>query len=331
MALARSRRKPLELAPGYDTGKFRTREPDRGPARLRLARHAGHAAALREDGLGFHAGRLDARSRTLDAARRLRTGDPARARAPGNDHARDAARRAARAASDARAGPRRSGGRSHGDPGQHGPPRPRPRSDVHRPRQPHEGERQHGRLAGLERHRRGSREAALGGALERRHRDGSLDGRRSRPHARGDRARRHGSDRHGADLFDDRRAPDRRSGRGGDPRRSRAPGAPGRRLHDGPRRRAARAPAAGARPADRHREPRRLAARQVDARARTAESDVRAVGRDLRRAAPLRRDLLDRRRAAARRPRRRHRRRAARRALDALRADGARLAPTAAR
>ena len=189
---------------------------------------------------------------------------------------------AARAAPDARAGPRRGRGRSHGDPRQHGAPRPAPRSDVHRPRQPHQGQRQHGRLAGLERHRRGSREAALGRALERRHRDGSLDGRRSRPHARGDRARRDGSDRHRADLLDDHRAPHRRSRRRGDPRRPRAPGAPGRRLHDDPRRRAARAPAAGARPADRHREPRRLAARQVDARARAPEPDVRAVGRDLR-------------------------------------------------
>ncbi len=51
---------------------------------------------------------------------------------------------------------------------------------CHRPREPDQGQRQHGRLARLELHRRGGREAALGRALGRRHGDGPLDGRRSR-------------------------------------------------------------------------------------------------------------------------------------------------------
>ena len=100
----------------------------------------------------------------------------------------------------------------------------------------------------------------------------------------------------------------------------------GRRLHDGPRRRALRAPALRAPAADRNRLARRLAARQVDDRPRQAEPDVHAVGRHLRDPAALRRDLLDRRRAAPRRPRGRDGRRAARGARDARRADRARLA-----
>ena len=312
LAAPAARRQPLEHAPGNDTRKFRAPERGRRAALLRVPGHAGHAAAVRQDRLGLHAGRLEKTRRALDAALGLHAGDTARARAPGRGHARDAPGRRARAAPDGRAGPRRGGGGSHGDPREPGPPRPSPGSDLHRPRQPHQGERQHGRIAGLERDRRGGREAALGRAVGRRHRDGSLDRRRPRPHARGDRARRHAPDRHRADLLDDHRAQARRSRRGGHPRRPRAPGAPGSRLLHGPRRRAARAPAARARPADRNREPRRLAARQVDDRARPAESDDRAVGRDLRDPAPLRRDLLDRRRAAAGRARRRHRRGAAR-------------------
>ena len=56
---------------------------------------------------------------------------------------------------------------------------------------------------------------------------------------------------------------------------------------------------------DRHRLARRLAARQVDDRPRQAEPDVRAVRRDLRHHARVRRDLLARRRPAPRLPRRR--------------------------
>ena len=317
MAPARSRRKPFELAPGYDTGKFRTREPDRRAARLRFARHAGHAAAVREDGLGFHAGRLDARRRrTLDAARRLRAGDPARARAP-----RHRSRRRCGASPSASRTSRAEQVRDEVAAGRMIIPANKvhlglqPRSDGIGRAEPHQDQRQHGRLAGLERHRRGSREAALGRALGRRHGDGPLHRRRPRRTA----ARRSCATRTVPigtvpiysmiigrkieDLDDDV-----------DPRGARAPGA--RRASTTSR----STPACCrehlpfvAQPADRHRQPRRLAARQVDAR--TTASRTRCtthLGRHLRHHARVRRDVLDRRRPAPRRPRRRDRRGAAR-------------------
>ena len=53
-----------------------------------------------------------------------------------------------------------------GHPRQPNPPPTQARPDGDRTRQPDEGQREHGRLAHLERHRRRSREAALGRALE---------------------------------------------------------------------------------------------------------------------------------------------------------------------
>ena len=128
------------------------------------------------------------------------------------------------------------------------------------------------------------------------------------------------------DLLDDRRPPDRGARRSQHPRRPRAPGAQGVdyfTIHAGVLRE--HLPFVRE-PPDRDRDPRRLAAREVDAPPRPPEPDVRALGRDLRDPAPLRRHVLDRRRAAPGRARRRHRPRAARRARDARRAHRARLA-----
>ncbi len=107
-----------------------------------------------------------------------------------------------------------------------------------RSREPHQDQRQHGRLArGLE-HRRGSGEAAVGGALGRRHGDGSVDGRRPRRVPGRHHPRLDGADRHRADLLDDHRSQDRGPDREGDPRESLAPGPARRRLLHHSRRRA---------------------------------------------------------------------------------------------
>ena len=89
---------------------------------------------------------------------------------------------------------------------------------------------------------------------------GDLDATREAIIAQRDRA-----DRHGADLLDDHRPAsiedlDERMILDGIEHQAQ----PGRRLHDDPRRRALRAPALRAAPADRHRLARRLAAREVD-------------------------------------------------------------------
>ncbi len=134
-----------------------------------------------------------------------------------------------------------------------------PRSDRHRAHDHHQDQRQHRRLAGVERHGGGGREAALGAELRRRHADGPLDRRRPRRVPPGDHRPRDDPDRHGADLQHDRRPAHRGPDLRRHPRGDRAPGAAGRRLLHHPRRRAARAPAAG-RPA-RHAASSRAAAR----------------------------------------------------------------------
>ncbi len=105
------------------------------------------------------------------------------------------------------------------------------------------------------------------GPLRRRHGDGPLD---RQEHRRDPRKRSSTSlaraDRHRADLPDARRAGRRDRGHAAAAfsRHGRAPGQAGRRLHDGPLRRDARAPAPDDEPRDRHRQPRRLADRQMD-------------------------------------------------------------------
>src|SRR5207247_681730 len=146
---------------------------------------------------------------------------------------------------------------------------------------------------------------------------------------RGERAPRR-PDRHRAHLQHDRRAGDRGPELRRHPEGDRAPGGAGRRLLHHPRWRAARAPPAGRPARDRHRLARRLAARQVDDPARQAEPDVRAVRRDQRHHARVRRHLLARRRAPPRLPRRRERRGAAGRPAPAGRARPARARGRAA-
>ena len=109
------------------------------------------------------------------------------------EHARLGTRHASHAAccrtggpSQPGAGARRGGGRPDDHPGQQGPSRARARPDVHRTRGPHENQREHGRVTGLVRHRRGSRKASVGRTLGRRHRHGPVDGRRPRRDPRSD-------------------------------------------------------------------------------------------------------------------------------------------------
>jgi hypothetical protein len=181
-------------------------------------------------------------------------------------------------------------------------------------------QRQHRRLPGQQLDRRRGREAALGAALRRRHLDGPLHRRRSRRLPAGDHRPQHHSDRHGADLQHDRRHAHRGSQLRPHPARDRAPGSQGVDYFTVPRRRPARAPAAGQSPCHRHRVARRLAACQVDDPSRQAEPDVRNVRRDQRHHARVRRHVLARRRPASRLPGRRLRCRPARRAARSRRA-----------
>ena len=152
-------------------------------------------------------------------------------------------------------------------------------------------------------------------------------------HPPGDHRRLARADRHGADLPDARRA--RRRHRRHDAaalsRHGRAPGEAGRRLHDGPLRRPARAPAPDDGPRHRHRQPRRLADRQVDDGPPPAEPALHALRRPVRHHARVRRHLEPGRRPAARLDRRRQRRRPVRRARRPGRADPPRPGRTARR
>ena len=106
----------------------------------------------------------------------------------------------------------RSGDRARpGDPaGEHQPPGDR--ADDHRPELPGEDQREHRQLRGHLVDRGGGRQAALGDALGRRHRDGSLDRTAHPRNARVDRPELRRADRHGADL------PGAREGRAAVPR-----------------------------------------------------------------------------------------------------------------
>jgi len=219
---------------------------------------------------------------SLRCAGRLRADYAARARATRKRDARDEARRPARAASLSRRSTRRGRCGTHGDPRQQGPPPARPRPDGDRTRVAHQGERQHGRVADLERHPRRGREASLGRALGSGHRDGPVDRRRCRRDPRSDLRGVDGADRDGADLLDDPRQEDRGSRQGDRPRDPRAPGPPGRRLLHDPRRRASGTPALRGEPPDRNRESRRELAREVDDPPRAGKPDGADLGRHLR-------------------------------------------------
>ena len=210
-------------------------------------------------------------------------------------------------------------------PGQH--QSPRARADDHRPELRGEDQRQHRQLRRQLVDRRGSREAALGDAVGRRHGDGSLDRPGHPRDARVDPPQLGGADRHGADLSGARegRRAARRSDLGDLPRHAHRAGRAGRRLLHRPRRRAAALHPDDRAAAHRHRLARRIDPREVVPRASPGELHLHALPRDLRDHARLRRVVLARRRPAARVDRRRQRRGAVRRAQDAGRADADRV------
>ena len=212
-----------------------------------------------------------------------------------------------------RARPRRGRARADDHPRQR-PPR-RAGSDGDRPQGAGEDQREHRQLADDVVAGRGGRQAAPRRALGRRHGHGPLDRQAHRRDAAGDPRRRRRADRHRADLPGDGGPAPRRGAHGraaaGD---DRAPGAPGRRLHDDPRRRAARAPAALPAPRHRDRLARRRPARALDGPAPPREPALRALRRDPRDLPRARRVAVARRRPAAGLHRRRLRRRPVRRA-----------------
>ena len=131
------------------------------------------------------------------AARGRQVRHAAALRAARRDHAGDGVHRAARGAAGG-VRPRGGGARARDHPRQH--QSPRARADDHRPQLPGEDQRQHRQLRRVVVDRRGSREAALGDAVGRRHRDGSLHRQADPRDARVDHPQLAGADRHRADL-----------------------------------------------------------------------------------------------------------------------------------
>ena len=296
---------PLELSGRHESRVFCQPARHRRAADLLLAGHSRHASAQHANRVGLHARWLAAAERRasrrrpvvepgLGGPRGLPASDSTGVRPARADHGRDATRRRARSTPDPGASSGRGGGGPHDHPLQHGPSRLQALAPRHRPSQPDQDQRQHGRLAGLLGHARRGREARVGGALGRRHGDGSVDGRRPGRLSRGHHPERPRAHRYGADLLDGRRAPHRGPDRDGHHGDAASSGQAGRGLLHDPRRRAPRALAADQEAADRRGQPRRLAARQVDARARQRKPDVHAFRRDLRHHARVRRLLLAR-------------------------------------
>ena len=254
------------------------------------------------------------------AARDRPGGHAAALRAQGRDHAGDGVHRHPRRAAG-RVRARRGRARPRDHPGQH--QSPRARADDHRPQLPGEDQREHRQLRGVLVDRGGSREAALGDALGRRHGDGSVDRQEHPRDARVDHPELGGADRHGADLSGARegRRPARGSDLGDLPRHAHRAVRAGRRLLHRPRRRAAALHPDDRAARDRHRLARRLDHGEVVPRASPGELHLHALPRDLRDHARLRRLVLARRRPAAGIDRRRERRGAVRRAEDAGRAE----------
>ena len=225
----------------------------------------------------------------------------------------------------ARVRAQRSRARPRHHPVEHQPRRAR--ADDHRPQLPHQDQRQYRQLGRHLLGRGGGREDGVGDPLGRRHGDGPLHRPQHPQHARMDHPQRAGADRHRADLpgagEGRRRSGQARLGvlQGHADRAVRA----GRRLFHHPRRRAPRLRAAHRQPRHRHRLARRLDHGQVVPGAPQGELPVRALRRDLRPDAQVRRVVLARRRAAPRLDRRRQRPRAVRRAGDAGRAHQDRL------
>ena len=203
----------------------------------------------------------------------------------------------------------------------------RARADDHRPQLPHQDQRQYRQLGRDLVGRGGGGEDGVGDPLGRRHRDGPLHRPQHPQHPRMDHPQRADPDRHRADLpgagEGRRRSGQARLGvlQGHADRAVRA----GRRLFHHPRRRAARLRAAHRQPRHRHRLARRLDHGQVVPVPAQGELPLRALRRDLRHHAQVRRVVLARRRPAPRLDRRRQRPRAVRRAGDAGRAHQDRL------
>ena len=197
----------------------------------------------------------------------------------------------------------------------------------HRPQLPGEDQRQYRQLRGHLRRGRGSREAGLGDPLGLRHGDGPVHRPEHPQHPRLDPAQLAGADRHGADLpgagEGRRRSGEARLGsvQGHADRTGRT----GRGLLHHPCRRAAAIRAADGEARHRHRVARRLDHGALVPVAPQGELPLRALRRDLRHHAQIRRVVLAGRRAAPGLERRRQRRGAVRRTGDAGRADQDRL------
>ncbi len=189
------------------------------------------------------------RDRASEAARALGEGagcggarGPARhaaaLRAQRRDHSGDGVRRHSRRTAR-RFRPRRGGARPRDHSGEHQPPRAR--ADDHRPEFPGEDQREHRQLRRVLVDRGGGREAPVGDAVGRRHRDGSVDRQEHPRNARVDHPELGGADRHGADLSGARegRRTAGRSHLGGLSRHAHRTVRAGRRLLHGARRRAA--------------------------------------------------------------------------------------------
>ena len=316
-AFPNSRKVFVDGAAGRSRADARDRAVEGRAAAARL-RHQRPAGSRRE-----RRAAEAARAVGAGASRRVQErpgGDAAALRAQGRDHARDGVhRRPRRAAGRVRA--RRGRARPRHHPVQHQPPRAR--ADDHRPELPGEDQRQHRQLGRVLVDRGRSREAAVGDALGRRHRDGSVDRQEHPRDARVDRPQLRRADRHGADLSGARegRRPARGSDLGDLPRHAHRAVRAGRRLLHGPRRRAAALHPDDRAARDRHRLARRIDHGQVVPRASPGELHLHALPRDLRDHARLRRVVLARRRPASGIDRRRERRGAVRRAQDAGRAE----------
>ena len=200
-------------------------------------------------------------------------------------------------------------------------------ADDHRPQLSHENKRQYRQLRRHVVGRGGSGEDGVGDPLGRRHGDGPLDRPQHPQHPRMDFAQRAGADWNSADLpgagEGRRRSRQARLGvlQGHADRAMRA----GRRLFHHPCRRAARLHSPHRQPRDRHRLARRLDHGEVVPGAPQGELPLRALRRDLRPDAQIRRIVFIGRRPASRLDPRRQRPRAIRRAGDVGRTHQGRL------
>ncbi len=296
----------------------RPRLPDRAQAAAGAARQAGHAIRMGE-GRRHHQGddlRRGARERRPQTEAR-----PRRVGAAG----RRELRRLGAAVRHAGIRAQRDRARPRHHPVEHQPRRTR--ADDHRPQLPHQDQRQYRQLGRHVFGRGRNREDGVGDPLGRRHRDGPLHRPQHPQHPRMDHPQRADPDRHRADLPGAgevrRRSGQARLGvlQGHADRAVRA----GRRLLHHPRRRAARLCAADRQPRHRHCLARRLDHGEVVPVPAQGKLPLRALRRDLRPHAQVRRVVLAGRRPAPRLDRRRQRPRAVRRTRDPGRAHQDRL------